>query len=211
MTERKITRLIRSGLLTMALAIGVSSGRAEAASIGLNNSFPDITASFLTATYDTGSGAFLAEALWLDYFTDALSPPLFVGNPFYSIEAHVDNSGAFVSGDQEVLIKGDIGGGDETLLAGTIIAFGFNGLTVSGSSTLEFLVNVTGGLPFFGSRAGIIVSQLNFIADPINPSKHISEGISDNFAVPVPDQPGTLGLLSIALSSLVAAARRRNS
>jgi hypothetical protein len=129
-------RCILGALLLLA------SSQSQAGTLGLAPSAnaPDFGADFLNVTYVASNDTFQATGFITDYANGTV--PL-VGLGAYTLSATITDDGLLTAGT--LLVEGDVGQRTETLLTGTLNAFGF--VDPPGGSVFEFLFTITGGNP----------------------------------------------------------------
>jgi hypothetical protein len=208
------------GFWKLGVAIAVSTlglrGVVQAVPLNLAKGSPDIMAGFITTTYTVGGASNFTASGWalnIDY--DGATPPDhdITGSMSYLITATIDNSGHAT--DATLKITGaidDLSLPDQTLLTGTLAAFGYDSTY---ASPLEFVFNVTGGAlaSDFGSLAGVHLSpgssstfSGNFLHSFTNTGW---DGVADTFRTPVPEPlTAVMGTLALAGSGLAALRRR---
>ncbi len=202
------------GVAIVLSSLGLGSV-AQAVPLNLTQGTPDITSSFITTTYIAGGGAgnFTSSGFTAAIDFDGIAPPdvSFIGGS-WDIVATIDAAGNASGGTLNV--TGDDGSGMQTLLTGTLSAFGF------GSSTdpLEFIFDVTGGTQAanFGAQAGVILTagaSSNYAgAFSQSFSNTGLDGSSDTFGIPgnpVPEPlTATMGAIALAGAGLAAVRRR---
>ena len=208
-------------LLLLSGALVLAGSGAKASLLNLDPSTPDFMTSFLSVSYNAGNSNFLASGLTTDY-QGGSAALVNAGN--YSLSATINHSGVLTGGS--LLIKGDIGSGDETLLTGTLktgpggTAFGFQDPSDAPPRNLfEFLFTVTGGDPVivndFGgpgiaNRGVIVTAEFQNGGTPFtgvwtSSFNNNGSGFSDNFA-PVPE-PASASLLLLGGALLLAKRR----
>ncbi len=214
-TERRISgvfaKSIRASVLClMAAAILVFASGAKAASLNLIQQFPDIASTNILTTYAPGgANNFLAAGSAVVY-NDGVNPSSVIlptlGLPNWNISATIDNAGNASAGSLSITgllappVAGQ-GGPTNTLLTGTLSAFGFPG--GGGGDPLEFLFTVTGGdlAALMGTPVGVILNGTGF-SGSFDTAFTGSSGTADTFAVPIPGAAwlfgsGLLGLLGV--------------
>ena len=202
--------------LALVGALSFAGSRSEAISLNLVSGPPDFFASPVTnVTYNSANGHFLATGYASDYQGGSVT---LVDVGAYTLEAWFTSAGVLTNGT--LTIGGDVGSGQETLLAGTLntgpngTAFGSTNI-ISGSATnsiFEFLFSVSGGnssvVSDFGGLAaanrGVILS-VYYDGPPDTPfggtwassfRSHNPDSVADNF-VQVPE-PSSFFLVLVA-------------
>jgi hypothetical protein len=182
--------------VALLLVAGVSSSLGD--SLNLKAQPPDISAGFLTTTYDATTGLFTASGFPVSFNISGNSTPDYpsISSGQYQLIAQVTPAGQPVSGSLN--ITGTIPGltSSGTLLTGTLSQFGFQN---AGGDIFEFIYHVTGGdlASYYHGQTGIILDATNsgfkgsfttnFAASPFL-------GISDNVML-VPEASSMLLLL----------------
>lgn len=207
---------MRSWKLGVAVALsslGLGSV-AQAVPLNLTQGTPDIMASFVTTSYTVGgANNFTSTGFTTTLDFDGIAPPdvSFVDGS-WDIVATIDNAGNATGGTLNV--TGDTGSGMQTLLTGTLSAFGFGAST----DPLEFIFDVTGGTQAanFGAQAGVILTagaSSNYAADFNSGFSNTGfDGVSDTFGIPGQPVPepltATMGTLALAGAGLAVLRRR---
>jgi hypothetical protein len=205
----KIAAKMMSGLvklslvMTLAVSASVSAAPIINGTLGLTGGNPDIGSFYLSFDYLASTDDFSIQGSAQEltnnsFYTDQL-------NGTFSITGKADGSTA----DLELVITGDAGLGDQTLLTGSLTAMANSGLGV-----FEFIFGGLGGslASFFGSEAGVIfsdseISNFDFLSDV---STQNYSGVSDTFGTGVSvSAPSTFSLSLLGLALLAVARRKR--
>lgn len=209
---------LRVGIFRSALLIAgfllVGSGAAWAGPLGLGlPGFPDIMVQDLAINYDATTMEFTATgdaSASYSAVNSAGNPVLPLTGLSYNLTAKIDHSGNLIQ-PGSLDIKGNLGSGIESLLAGKIFQFGYDPLYAGlGAANFEFLLSVTDSAPQlgFGTTAGVILSSSpNSL--PLGYSFNgdfRGAGIADNFTVP---EPASFGLLLLGAAGAAYRRRRR--
>lgn len=176
------------------------------APLNLSPSPPDIVSSFINVSYDATSDILTASGFALEL---NVPPTETIAGGTFDLTANINDLGDAFGGTLDIggTIAG-LGFNSGTLLTGTLSAFG----GATGSDTLEFLFDVTGGdaAGLFGDTAGVILNNVGSTNLPADFASNFSGPVfgstADTFAQ-VPE-PGTLGLL-LAGGGLLGLSRRR--
>ena len=198
-----------ASLLIAALTLGVSAP-AQASLLGLTlNDAPDISVSFISTSYDSGTGAFTADG-----FASSLDGDAITGGGF-DLDAIIDNSGNLTSG--MFSITGTLPGFGPSLLSGTLTDFGSG--TVD--DVFEFLFTVDDGdlASLYGGvgnlLGGIILHEHGFGGDwgsdfvNVASPTALPPGFSDVGVVPVPAAVWLFGSALLGLAGFGRHTRRK--
>jgi hypothetical protein len=210
-------------MLGAALAFAVGQPHAaDATPLNLTlPTSPDIFSGQIDLTFDSASGALIANGFSLQ-FTYGAGLSVDIQNGGFGIAIRVDAAGNLLPGGVGLLVTGDIDiNGDTivdysgTLLSGDIAAFGATG---SGPGTFEFVFDVTGGslVPDYFSlpQAGVILGADgnstftgSFAGDFSNLNGGAGTGTGNADTAPIPE-PGTMLLLGAGMAGLARFGRR---
>lgn len=190
-----------------ALSLAVGS----VASANLTGGDPDFSSGFVTGSYDSVTGAFVAGG-WVQDLTLGSASETADAAGAFSVQANITSGGALIDGT--ISLSGDFTstfGFSGVLLTGTLTGVDFGG---SSGDPIEFLFTVTGGSAAtafggVGGQGGVILALPGFGGFGSSfMSGQLDFGTADTFAlamttVPLPSAAAS-GLFGLAL-----AARRR--
>jgi hypothetical protein len=178
---------------------------------------PDLSAGFLTTSYDATTGILTADGWPISFnLSSSLTPdyPTILGGQ-YKLSAHIGPDGSMIGGSLDVTGTIPNLANSGTLLTGQLAQFGFQS---EGGDIFEFIFNVTGGdlAPYYNGSTNVILGATcsgfngsfanNFAAMP-----YLS--IADNTIVPEPSTTilllsalalGLTALTSLRLRNLIA-------
>ncbi len=197
----------------VATAIVGTLSTTNAMPLNLSTGNPDITVDPVDISYDSVSDVFSAVGTVSSAFSavnaTGAAVPITVGTGTFNLTAMIDNSGN-LAGPGALTITGDIGHGVQTLVAGSLTAFGFDdSAKFAGLGVFEGLFGVTSSAASlgYGSTAGIIMSSADL---PLNWNFAVNfEGTapSDTFKTA---EPSAIAFVLVGFVSLAWLHRRRH-
>lgn len=197
----KMRSIVGMGVLLSSLVAGEASAvPVTTGSLGLTSGNPDIQHNFLNFDFDFAGESLNINGVGGGQFT------------FNSLSTNIANSTFSISGDANATdaslllqISGDVGSGNQVLLAGDLSA-----MANSGFGVFEFIFgNLTGALSsLYGTEAGVIFTDGNLASfDFTQDAATLLSGMSDTIGTAVPVS-GSLSLCLLS-ASLLGMSRRR--
>lgn len=191
------------------VAILASTAQADLLNLWPQN--PDITSSFITVTYNSGTDQFNANGT-ATQLVDELNNVYNITGGSFALNATIDSTGTASAGS--LTIGGNVNGDGPSLLTGSLVDFGYD---TGGSPIFEFIFKVTGG--DLATAFGGINKLVGVILDGgLLPSYNgtftngfvatAALGNADTFIVPAPSSV-TLAFFGVLAISGLAHRRRR--